>query len=43
VTLRAPPGNIACCLSVERRIELLGVTAAQARRDRQRCLERTGP
>jgi WD40 repeat protein len=31
------------CLSVARRIELLGVTEAQALRDRQRCLARTGP
>jgi WD40 repeat protein len=28
------------CLSVERRVELLGVTEAQALRDRQRCRER---
>ena len=28
------------CMPIERRIELLGVSAAQAERDRQRCLER---
>jgi WD40 repeat protein len=31
------------CLSVARRIQLLGVTEAQAVRDRQRCLERIRP
>jgi hypothetical protein len=28
------------CMPVARRVELLGVTAEMARRDRQRCLER---
>jgi len=28
------------CMPIERRVELLGVSEDQARRDRQRCLER---